>query len=273
MISDPSFAEAHRSRSAAALLFSVPGLCSLRSKCTLVSIKAGEARRPIAPVFSHLIISHSVNGLVCTYESKSYRKPSLSPLFQKPSLPPLSPVVIVYNLSTRDRVTLPPTIYAGAGFYTQFNSLGFDPSTNTYKILRVWVTDGACKYEIFTLGGGGAWRIIEDGPPVYGLTTKGICLNGTIYWAKTRPVQGEEYQNIMIAFDVGEEKFRNVPFPTEAPAWKGMTWNKIEIDGHIAILDFHDVVESVGNVMTIDVEIGGFCKWSLERGELWCRNL
>ena len=161
MISDPSFAEAHRSRSAAALLFSFPDLGSRRQrKYTLVSVKNGEARLPLVPEFPCRNISQSVNGLVCMYEQyeKSYRE--------------LPPRVIVFNPSTREYVTLPPTIFAHSVFCLQCNSLGFDPFTKTYKILREWIIGPRHrKYEIFTVGSGGsAWRIIEDGP-VYVLTT------------------------------------------------------------------------------------------------------
>lgn len=258
MISDPSFTEAHRchSNSSGALLISFPKLCTLGSnmKCTLVSVKDGEARCPVVPVFSCRIISHSVNGLVCIYKQHEEPYHHLEPS--------VSPGVLVYNLTSGEHVTLPPTlIFGGSGLNVQSHSLGFDPSTKSYKVLRVWMTDRDCKYEIFTLGSG-AWRIIADGDghslPVNGLTTKGICLNGTIYWATTRFVDEEEDrvgQNIMIAFDVRDEKFRDVAVPAAAQTRTSITRNMVEIDGHIAILDDEDMVERVSDVITI---------WTLE---------
>ena len=228
MISDPSFAEVHRSRSAASILISVPDMSSPYMMSSLVSLKDGEARRPIVPVLPfHRNISQSVNGFVCIYQQYD---PSLR--------------VLLYNPSTREHVTLPQTAVAVANLGFRFHciTLGFDPSTKTYKILRVWTRGEGFNYEIFTLGGG-AWRIIDDGP-FDGLTRKGICLDGSIYWADNLVMR-----NSILAFDVGEEKFRSVPTPPGALTWKGIEWDMIEIDGHIAIVDFHDVVESISNVI------------------------
>ncbi|KAJ9707925.1 hypothetical protein PVL29_000139 [Vitis rotundifolia] len=229
MISDPSFVEAHQSRSATAtaLLISFPAMRCPDRKRTLFSINEGDARPLFG--FSDRNISQSVNGLICIYE-------------QYP--PKRSPCVRVCNPSTREYVTLPPTIFLEPGFRSQSNYLGFDPSTKTYKVLRAWKGEfGRSKYEIFTLGSH-AWRIIKDGPED-ALETKGICLNGTIYWTKAGPVT----QNSVIAFDIGEEKFRCVPVPPASPIWTDYSSSIIQIGGHIAIVDYLELAESISNVM------------------------
>ena len=275
MISDPSFVEAHRSRSADALLFSVPDKSSRPWKYTLVSVKNGEARRQPAPVlsppeieFSHRHISQAVNGLVCIYEQYEEDYDYTRQI--------QFPRVLVYNPGTLEHVTLPPpTAFIDVWLWrrsSQSISLGFDPSTNTYKILTELMCGDDRYYEIFTLGGGGAWRIIKDNDrPVYGLTRKGICVNGTIYWAQSiKLVGGEEMrQNVMIAFDVGEEKFREVPIPPATRTWWGegwgRTWNMIEIGGDLAIVDFHEVVESISDVMTMwKLEDSVYGIWSIK---------
>ena len=235
MISDPSFVEAHQSRSASALLISFPDMRDPDRKRTLFCINEGEAHR--IPGFSHWNISQSVNGLICIYGQYS---------------PKQSHRVRVCNPSTREHVTLPPPIFSDPDLFFQCNSLGFDPSTKTYKILRGWMADSwGPKYEIFTLGSD-AWRIIKDAPEAL-LDTRGICLNGTIYWTKARAIEIDYsrvvMQNSMIAFHVGEEKFRWVPLPPAAPVWTSDTSSMIQIGGHIVIVDYQEVAKSISDVM------------------------
>ncbi|KAJ9707924.1 hypothetical protein PVL29_000138 [Vitis rotundifolia] len=82
---------------------------------------------------------------------------------------------------------------------------------------------------------------------------QGICLNGAIYWTEARPIETEHLlvvmRNSLIAFDVGEEKFRYVPVPPAASTWKSYTLSMIQIGGHIAIVDYQEVAESISNVM------------------------
>ncbi|KAJ9707927.1 hypothetical protein PVL29_000141 [Vitis rotundifolia] len=238
MISDPSFVEAHQSRSATTLLISFPDMRRPRGRRHLFSISDGEARQLSG--FPHWNSSQSVNGLICIYEQLVRSSPKLS--FR----------VIVCNPSTRERVTLPPTHFA---FYHQNISLGFDPSTKTYKILRAWWGSyRGTMYEIFTLGSH-AWRIIKDGPE-FASETKGICLNGTIYWAAAFDLSEDDsnlvvMENRVIAFDVGEEKFRSVPVPPEAPIWDKYKSNIIQIGGHMAIADCQEVATSISTAMVV----------------------
>ncbi|XP_034685718.1 F-box protein At5g65850-like [Vitis riparia] len=243
MISDPSFVEAHQSRSATTLLISFPDTRRPSGRRHLFSISDGEARQLSG--FPHWNNSQSVNGLICIYEQID------------PSSPKLSFRVIVCNPSTGERVTLPPTHFSKAGFSFchQNISLGFDPSTKTYKILRAWWGrfEGPI-HEIFTLGSH-AWRIIKDDPE-YALETKGICLNGTIYWAAAFDLSVENssfvvMKNRVIAFDVGEEKFRSVPVPPEAPIWEKYKSNVIQIGGHMAIASCPEVATGISTAMVV----------------------
>ena len=243
MISDPSFIEAHRSRSATTLLISFPDTHRPRRKHHLFSIRDGEARQLSGS--RHWNTSQSVNGLICLYEQHDR------------SFPKLSFRVTPCNPCTRERVTLPPTRFSNPDlcFDHQHISLGFDPSTKTYKILKVWFERyNSIMCEILTLGSH-AWRIIKDGLE-YTLEAKGICLNGTIYWADARHIS-EDYphfvvmQNRVIAFDVGEEKFRSVPVPPEVPIWDKCMSSIIQIGGHMAIADYQHVATGISTVMLI----------------------
>ena len=234
MISDPSFVEAHQSRSATTLLVSSFDDRRHDKKRTLYtinpSINEGELR--CLSEFSNWSFSRSVNGLVCIYEqypAKSHR-------------------VRLFNPSTREYVNLPPPIFSGRDSSKQVYNLGFDPSTKTYKILRSWIGNWSdCKYEIFTLGSDSLWRIVKDNPNIV-LDTKGVCLNGTIYWTKDI---GFQNSTIIMAFNVGEEKFRSVPAPPKDPMLDFKTSRMIQMGGHIAIVDYQEVAGRISNVMIL----------------------
>lgn len=228
MVSDPWFVDAHRSRSATTLLISFPEIRRFNFFC----VKDGEVSELSQPPLCN--ISQSINGLICIYEQ--YEACSRKQLFR----------VILCNPSTREVVTLPPTSFPSPNYIQQYISLGYDPSTGTYKILRGWLEIyGAANYEIFTLGSSHAWRIIKDGP-YDPLESKEICVSGTIYWAPQA-----RNGNSVTAFDVGEEKFRSVAVPPEAPLWDELNTSIIQIDGRMAIVDYQDVGRRISTVMVI----------------------
>ena len=94
------------------------------------------------------------------------------------------------------------------------------------------------------------------------LDTKGVCLNGTIYWTKDI---GFENDTIIMAFTVGDEKFRSVPAPPTDPMWEFKRSRMIQMGGHIAILDYQEEAGRISNVMII---------WKLEDSlnGIWSHN-
>ncbi|KAI3884247.1 hypothetical protein MKW92_042235 [Papaver armeniacum] len=99
---------------------------------------------------------------------------------------------------------------------------GFDPLTNSYKAVRVWVisrpnwyaiepVDHIC--EVFKVGGENQWRKIGEVPPVriFGRSS-GVYANGSIYWKNADAISGlaPPDNEVIVAFDVGTEKFRLV---------------------------------------------------------------
>ena len=173
---------------------------------------------------------------------------------------PRDPLACVCNPTTRECVALPTTIISDLNFSSQFrHSRVRSIRQDIQNLDGVEGECGCSKYEIFTLGGQ-SWRIIGDGPedPT---GTKGICLNGTIYWAEATTVAQNSspiMKNRMIVFDVGEEKFRSVPTLPAASLWETHNSNIIQLGKQIAIVDYSEVFERISSIVMI---------WKLEDSE------
>ncbi|OVA03735.1 F-box domain [Macleaya cordata] len=153
-----------------------------------------------------------VNGLICFGE---YAKGS----------------VLIYNPSTGERTSwIEPTISIekiGRRERAQCFGFGFDPTTKEHKVICIWEVlqseaplnnpeevrvDQFC--EVLTVGEN-TWRRIDEVPP-FKLYRDSVYVNGSIYWRNNRgnitiayPKQAE----VIVAFDVGSEKFRVIPIP------------------------------------------------------------
>ncbi|KAL7196673.1 hypothetical protein ACSBR1_036648 [Camellia fascicularis] len=139
----------------------------------------------------------------------------------------------VWNPSTREVLTLPPVPCELVSNYTKWTFfsycfLGFAPNSNEYKVVNICQKyrkglngdkeTGASQCKILTLGlgTGSMWRDIDsdsDDCLASQLSnfymSRVCCVNGTIYcWGTS--------QGRILAFDVGQEKFRYICHPDDA---------------------------------------------------------
>ncbi|KAI3925547.1 hypothetical protein MKW92_047974 [Papaver armeniacum] len=184
--------------------------------------------------FSGNEILGPVNGLICFIDRSK-------------------PDVRVYNISTREvtpRVrstlrnkhvlSLLTVIEFGYGF-------GFDPVTKKHKaILCVLFINlqpskdhlGDCYRvcEVLTIGDD-AWRRIDEVPPC-NLATCSVYVSGTIYYRTSKFMSGNN-DVVLVAFDVGIEKFRTITIPNLILNNRFSSCircgNLFEMDGHVVI--------------------------------------
>jgi F-box interacting protein len=104
--------------------------------------------------------------------------------------------------------------------------LGFDCSTNTYKIVAVFEGFDLCA-QVYTLGGG-SWRAIK-GPPC-GLFESGkpIYARGRLHWDVNGDVEGKK----IVSFDVHQEEFGFISRPKLSSCD-----HLVDLKGELAIVD------------------------------------
>ncbi|KAB1228014.1 hypothetical protein CJ030_MR1G006787 [Morella rubra] len=109
--------------------------------------------------------------------------------------------------------------------------LGFDSSTNTYKIVRVFESPShnLCA-EVYTLGRS-SWRAISSSPPcpLFGRPTF-AC--GALHWlASPRVTQVDELEGKIVSFDISKEKFGLISPP------KFRSCHLLDLRGDLAVVD------------------------------------
>ncbi|XP_059654785.1 putative F-box protein At1g50870 [Cornus florida] len=168
----------------------------------------------------------SINGLVCIENS-------------------------IYNPSTREFKTLPrlrvnvpcdvttTKVTTPVDVSTKF-FLGLDPSTSKYKVLALCrlfsnaSEHAQVQFKILTLGTN-LWREIDtselrlDIPQLYMAYAKGYCIADVIYITS----KGDS-KDVIIAFEVGSEKFRIIRLPDGANT---ETCFVIQVNEHLALID------------------------------------
>ncbi|KAM7460981.1 hypothetical protein LguiA_029102 [Lonicera macranthoides] len=133
----------------------------------------------------------SVNGLVCR---KNY----------------------IWNPSTRESIGLPST---GAEYIFPKNLFGFDSATKLYKVVHKCdvIIGGISRAEfwILTLGRDLYWRNLDSIPEGLSFRTDlGVCCVDDVIFC----LGWFDSNEVIVAFEVGPEKFRMIPLPNEAPA-------------------------------------------------------
>ncbi|XP_034686614.1 F-box protein At5g65850-like [Vitis riparia] len=199
------------------------------------------------PFFS---ASESINGLICL------------------GLP--DDDVCVCNPSTKEFVALPRTLMRQLSplhWYHSYAFLGFDPPTNTYKILRTWWTRAvSLAHEIFTLGSQ-TWRVLNDDNPRHSIPLGDVVyVNGTLYW------KGYESRDI-VAFDVGVEKFRILELPEDAPRKFMTDTNLTQIGGRLALVGHASLLFRIELEIWISEEGRGWIKKTIECPRYWNRPI
>jgi F-box interacting protein len=108
--------------------------------------------------------------------------------------------------------------------------LGFDCSTNTYKI--VGLLRGGLFALVYTLGGTGSWRAISKGQglpcPVFGWP---IFASGVLHWLVNLGTRGDLVKGKIVYFDVGKEEFGLISRPEFRPC------HLVDMRGDLAIVD------------------------------------
>lgn len=230
---DPFFACLHHARSltrdnGSALLLSYPDPSSSSTSFSFFERKQGFRNLQISNVDQQCThLSEIIRGILCIHDRRSHR-------------------VDICNITTQETITLPRStnirIRSGAGVdfdivYEPRYSFGFNSSTRDYKVVNICsitryklqvnpnnglstreVSQRTVEFEIFTIGcgrGAGSWRKIDPGNPydqeLHGLSSESVCADGVIHW-RHRVFD----QEILLAFDLKQEKFQIIQVPKEA---------------------------------------------------------
>ncbi|KAF8091888.1 hypothetical protein N665_0433s0053 [Sinapis alba] len=159
--------------------------------------------------------------------------------------------VMIGNPSTGQILTLPRVKTNRRGV---LSFLGYDPVNGLYKVLCMTVLRGPQRrgsqvvseeHQVYTLGGGRQkWRMIEcEHPhlplPPSCLPTKGICINGILYYYAW--IQNE---GALISFDLISEEFNVITLPEDIYCLMNYTgkvaiasWPTISGEVHVWVLE------------------------------------
>ncbi|KAJ4886176.1 F-box/kelch-repeat protein [Raphanus sativus] len=195
--------------------------------------------------------------------------------------------VRIANPSTGQFVTLPRVKTTRKGILSLF---GYDPVNDVYKVLCMTILQGRQRrqsqvvseeHQVYTLGGQRKWRMIECKhphlPPPLNVVTKGICINGILYyyaWIKS--------EASLISFDLISEEFNAIKLPEDIPCVVNYTgkvaiasWPTRNGEVHLWILEDADKQEwsKVSIVVPswidlIDIHHGYRFRGTLSTGEL-----
>ncbi|XP_058195353.1 F-box protein At3g07870-like [Rhododendron vialii] len=160
----------------------------------LVDMEKHKTRRiPLEKMFQELQITCSCNGFLCMAPPKK-----------------LDPVVI-YNPITGDRLILPLS-NSKSKVSCQVVGLGFDASTNKYKVVRAYTGLSSRRkvrrFEIISLGES-SWRELSAPQRIVNRDSSGVTfLSGALYWTMSKGTS-----TIVVQFDLTDEKFRVISFP------------------------------------------------------------
>ncbi|KAM7488233.1 hypothetical protein LguiB_025717 [Lonicera macranthoides] len=133
--------------------------------------------------------------------------------------------LVLWNPSFTDYNLLPESSFISTSGSVRLLGFGYDSSTKDYKVVRVITNsrygkpmrDVEQKVEIYTLKTN-SWKTIQGGIP-YGNVSieavQGTLVDGSIYWIVTDAdfVDKEEFDNLILAFDLIDEKFRSMGVP------------------------------------------------------------
>lgn len=197
LISDPRFAKCHfkqASERVQRVLLSTPS-----------EIRSLHADAPFGNGLKELIVPFkqpgctvrilgSCNGLVCV--ALCYLKD-----------------FYIWNPSTGDYKILPDPGISPIGEYAY--GFGYDSSTNDYKLLvTAYFISVVHETKVFSLKTN-SWKRIQNQPHCYSLDcydSAGTLFNGALHW---QVEVGDLFEEKIIAFDLADSKFREVPLPMD----------------------------------------------------------
>lgn len=192
--------------------------------------------------YSSEYLLESINGLICL----------------------TGPPTRICNLSTRESVILPEP--STLGFLASCCWLGYDPSSNRYKILKKMIFNEPyyVKFEVLTVGSD-SWREVVDVNYSYNRVVevwrRSVCVGGSLYWDALGVLKG------ILAFDLVEERFRVVPPPPPPPA-SPYNSSLARIKGRLAVVDYSYLISEKKIMriwMMLEDDKNGGVIWSIEQ--------
>ena len=145
--------------------------------------------------FDKFNIANSCNGLLCLFD----------PSFGNP--------LVICNPITGEFIRLPKSTTNRTRERRQGQAaFGFQPKTNEYKVINMWVRDvkraNAWEFEINTLGTP-SWRNVEVDPQISLSRLKyPTCVNGALHW-----IRFEVQQMSILVFCFENERLQSFPSP------------------------------------------------------------
>ncbi|PIA43809.1 hypothetical protein AQUCO_01800094v1 [Aquilegia coerulea] len=122
----------------------------------------------------------------------------------------------ICNPITRDHVIYPaatsqqPALQHLPTYYHHHSGFGYDPDTDTYKVIRIHYSYESLlsKAEVCTLGSR-SWRSIDDVPSFRPYKSNyGVFVSGSLHWSAY-----EQHRMVIVSFNMSTEKFGIIPFP------------------------------------------------------------
>nr|XP_023911774.1 F-box protein At3g07870-like [Quercus suber] len=140
-------------------------------------------------------------------------------------------VLVLFNPLRQEVIALPPhrASYTSKSTY----GLGFDSSTNTYKVVRVFSRGGSFNMgaEVYTLGTS-SWRPISKGPLCL-LAGRPIFACGALHWFVYAHVDRDALKGkYIVSFDVGKEEFGSI-----SPPKYYSSSHLLDLGGNLAMVD------------------------------------
>ncbi|CAL5391020.1 unnamed protein product [Camellia sinensis] len=180
-----------------------------------------------SPGISFKIVG-SCNGLLC-----------ISPHYG-------SEFAFLWNPSIRRFLTLPESGYSVTDSDLQFVfGFGFDRISNDYKVVKIGYlnekTRGSvlCKMELYALSML-SWRpiCVVDFRFELSINTWSVFVNGAVHWVAFDPAKEHGFGILIVAFDMGNEVFREISLPNYQPDGRLHTSTAVAVLGEsLAVID------------------------------------
>ncbi|TQD90434.1 hypothetical protein C1H46_023983 [Malus baccata] len=165
----------------------------------------------------------------------------------------------VFNPCTRESITLPSTSNSPTSYQSTSPDVkpwgaeigygfGFSPTTDEYMVVQLelcrflhqepanfYRVDASINLQVFTLGSAESWRRVEvehDDLPFdhtfWRIDMKSVCLHGAIHWT-------HDEEKCVVVYDLGEQRFRVIPFPPEFDGNSHHFWAIVDVGGCLAL--------------------------------------
>ncbi|XP_026430416.1 putative F-box protein At4g38870 [Papaver somniferum] len=132
--------------------------------------------------------------------------------------------------------------------YTCLYSFGYDPIGKEHKVICRWAInkDNGLTYQIWEIltvvRHNNAWRRIDQVPICkFSPDSPSVYVNGSIYWYPLNLLRRDSNVGILLAFDVGSEKFRTIKIPDFIELEDGLLFSikdvfLLNLQNHVSVL-------------------------------------